>query len=550
MENHIFSRELVNKIADLSRDIYPVITDMDTDVTYLPEKTALFFGFDSQSYEHFFEDVLIEKVNDLDIEEYTEEMAQRLKGRRLSEELYIRMGNRDKNHMMGFSVEFMHYRENNHCYMILILKNVSAMQDIDPYTFLYGQPRYEKDIARYTKECSRLAVLEVEIDHIDEFNILYGTNFSSVIQKEIALEYIAMMDENKTVYHMNNSKFIFILRNADRKDAGRFMNRIREVINKTNIFNGFKFDFDVYSSCIMLKDYHGETSTILSKLEYMLDRAKERRTRELLFFNDMVLVNGQEHVNIMKEIHSSVLNHCEGFYVEYQPIVSSVDGRIAGAEALVRWKSKEYGVVSPGMFVDWLEDTPAMYEMGNFVMETSIRDAVEFRKINKDFFININASSEQLSRPMFGFEVAEILSKYDFPADHIWLEITERCRNLPIDVIKSVIAFIKEIGVNIALDDYGTGSASSQLLVELPIDEVKIDMSFIKGIHEQKKKQMMVKSIVDFANSVGMNSCIEGIEDEKVRDYMQGYNSTWFQGYCFSKPVSAEALKKMLMDAH
>lgn len=550
MGNQTFSRELVNKIADLSKDIYPVITDMDTGMTYIPEKTALFFGFDHQEYEHFFEDVLIEKVNENDIEEYNEEISQRLKGRRLSEELYIRMGNREKDHMMGFSVEFMHYRENNHCYMVLILKNASAMQDIDPYTYLYGQPRYEKDIARYIKDSRSLAVLEVEIDHIDEFNILYGADFSSVIQKEMALKYISMMDENKTVYHMNNSKFIFILRDADRGEAKLFMNRIRDAVNKTNVFKGYKFDFDLYSSGIMLNDYQGETSTILSKLEYMLDRAKETRSRELLFFNDMVLINGQEHVNIMKVIHSSVMNHCDGFYVEYQPIVSSVDGRIAGAEALVRWKNKEYGVVSPGLFIDWLEDTPAMYELGNFVMETSIRDAVEFRKINKDFFININASSEQLSRPVFGFEVADILAKYDFPADHIWLEITERCRDLPIDVIKSVIAFIKETGMNVALDDYGTGSASSQLLVELPIDEVKIDMSFIKGIKDQKKKQGMVKSIVDFANSVGMNSCIEGIEDESVRDYMQRYNSTWFQGYCFSKPVSAETLKKLLMDAH
>lgn len=106
-----------------------------------------------------------------------------------------------------------------------------------------------------------------------------------------------------------------------------------------------------------------------------------------MFFNDLVQINGDVDLDLMKVIHQSVLNQCDGFYVEYQPVVHAQTGEIVGAEALVRWKKEPYGIVPPGMFIDWLESNPCMYDLGNFVLKQALTDAVEFRKSNPDFLL-------------------------------------------------------------------------------------------------------------------------------------------------------------------
>ena len=106
--------------------------------------------------------------------------------------------------------------------------------------------------------------------------------------------------------------------------------------------------------------------------------------------------------------------------------------------------------------------------------------------------------------------------------------------------------FLHRRGIRVAIDDYGTGSASSTIVLNVPMDEIKIDMSFVRGITENGKKQAMVRSIVDFANECGMNTCIEGVEDEKLETYLRQYAVRWFQGYYYSKPVSIKEVEKLL----
>lgn len=265
-----------------------------------------------------------------------------------------------------------------------------------------------------------------------------------------------------------------------------------------------------------------------------------------MFFNDLVQINGDVNLDLMKVIHQSVLNGCDGFYLEYQPIVAAENGRIQGAEALVRWKKEPYGTVPPGMFIDWLEGNPCMYELGAFVLKQALTDAVEFRKENPEFFINVNVSAKQLEQRAFRKIVTDLLQETGFPADHLCLELTERCRNLPIEIMQEEITYLKQYGIRFAMDDYGTGCASSSIVLHTPMDEIKIDMSFVRGIIEDEKKQALVRSMIQFANDADLNSCIEGVEDEDMQDYLRGFGSTWFQGYYYSKPVCAKKILELL----
>lgn len=543
IEDVDFFSDMMAKVTDLSRNLYLLVTDLQKNLTFVPEKTAEFLGMEA-GYSLDFYQKLTAHVHPYDIPEYEEAMGKRLKKEALSEPLYIRMGKEKTDYMMGFSVDVL--RKENREYLIVVLKNENALQEIDAQTDLYSQVKFEEHIKDYLATRRKVAVLEIEFDHMNDMNILYGTNYSEQMQREIGLRFIYMMDADTAVYRMNSSNFAFILRDADREEAEAYMEKIKDTLKENAYIDGHFFEFKIYASGLILDDYKGDISTVQSKLEYTLEKARERRSTGILFFNDLVLSYGGMDLDLMKIIHQSVLNHCDGFYVEYQPIVTSEDGKIMGAEALVRWKKEPYGAIPPGLFIDWLENDPSMYDLGNFVLEQALWDSKSFLQQNPEFFINVNVSAKQLERPDFCRVVLELLDKTEFPVRHLCLEITERCRSLPVSVINERMAVLRGYGIKFAMDDFGTGSSSSAMALEMLIDEIKIDMSFIRKILVNKKNKAIVQSMVDFANAANIKSCLEGVENKALEDYLRTVGATWFQGYYYSKPVGADELEILL----
>ena len=545
MEKSQIFQEMISRISKLSQDSYLMVTDMQHNLTFVPESTAEFLGIPSGWCEDGYKIVLEKSVHPYDCPEYTEEMKKRLRGINLENDLYIRMG-KDKKYVMTRIITDMILEQGKNRYFIVLLRNQNVIPEIDPLTDLYGQVKFEKDIVDYIQQGRKVAVLEIEIDHMNDINILYGTNYSDRIQKVLAYRFIYMMDADKAVYRMGNSNYAFILRDASREEAAAFLEKIRARLEESVVLENNHFDLKIYASGIILDHYEGEISTVQSKLEYVLGKMRTRRDHKLMFFNDLVQINGDVDLDLMKIIHQSVLNECDGFYVAYQPVVHAQTGEIAGAEALVRWKKEPYGIVPPGMFIDWLESNPCMYDLGNFVLKQALTDAVEFRKSNPDFFINVNMSAKQLERKTFCGVVMALLKETGFPAGQLCLELTERCRSMSVSVMEEKLLYLKQHGVRLAMDDYGTGSASSSVLLQTPMDEIKIDMSFIRGITDNQTKQALVRSMVDFANKADLKSCLEGVEDEKLQNYLRSFGATWFQGYYYSRPVQAAAMQKLL----
>ena len=171
---------------------------------------------------------------------------------------------------------------------------------------------------------------------------------------------------------------------------------------------------------------------------------------------------------------------------------------------------------------------------------------MEIRKTRPDFVVNVNISATQLENHGFRQTVTDILNRTKFPPEYLCMELTERCKNMDIEFLKCELDFFRKLGIKIAIDDFGTGNATLNLLTELPIDELKVDMSFVRGIQESKPNQVLVQAVVSCANQLGYKSCIEGVEDKALFEYLHRYGSTYYQGYHFSKPVTLDEFKKLL----
>ena len=539
-----FIEKVVNSIEGLTRNSMFLITDMETRKTWLSEKACQLLDMTENCQENLFEK-MSELIHPYDKLEFDDAMADRLEGKNIGGELIIRLIKDGESIMISVLTDMVKDGTRDK-YLVVVLRNDNVEPEIDAHTDLYGRARFKSDIAKIIEKKAKVAVIELEIDHLDDISILYGMDCSDRIQKEVALRFIYMMDENKAVYRMNGGRFAFILKDYGRAESEGFVEHLRDIFENEIVFEGYQFAPKAYYSGLLLDNYVGEIDSVQSKMGYALDMAKSKHSKEVVFFNDLVRLESNADLELMKILYQSILRDCEGFYVEYQPIVRAQDGVIMGAEALVRWKKEPYGNVPPGVFIEWLEDNPIIFDLGNYVLREALLAGKKFISINKDFFINVNVSAKQLERNNFRHVVLEILAETGFPASHLCLELTERCRNLPISFLSEEMQFLRDTGIKLAMDDYGTGAASSSIVLNVPMNEIKIDMSFIKGIKTNPKQQALVKNMIKFANEAGLTTCLEGVEDKELEEYLRGYGATWFQGYCYSRPVSSETLEHML----
>ena len=525
---------------------YTWVTNLKEHESWCSTKVKEYFGLSAQIF-YEFEQLIKEMIHPQDQEEYQEKMNRWLKGMDLDSELGSRI--RGKNgiySMFTFHAKAICDENHNPEYLVIIIKNENIFPDIDPQTDLYSYARYVKDLERGIEREEKLAILQIQVEGFNTFNLIYGLDYSGELLRAIAHKFIFMMDMDKAVYRLECERFVFILKKAGREDLIDFEQQVRHALGNGIMVDGKTISFKMSSGAILLENYRGDSSSVRGQVAYALDHSVRKHQGQLVIFNDEVQTSRGVDFTLMKAIHQSVQNNCKGFYLEYQPIVAAQTGEVVGAEALVRWKHERYGTVPPGMFIEWMETDPSMYDLGNYVLRTALMEMKNLLMFKPDFFVDVNVSVRQLERPEFREEVLKILTDTAFPADLLCLELTERCKDFPLDKLKQEVEFFQSYGIRVAMDDYGTGSASSSIVMNIPMDEIKIDMSFIRNIMDNIKNQEMVRSILYFAGKSNMTTCLEGVESEELRNYLQNYNATWFQGYYYAKPLSVTDLAEMI----
>lgn len=546
-DNEGYMDLVMNKVNMLAEDTYIYVLHLRQNRAWFSETAKSYFGIkDTYVPDHY--EIMRGLIHPDDFWEYEEGIPERVRGVNLDRELCVRMKDASgEYHMYSIHTDIVTEEKNAEGYLLVLLHNENVLPRIDALTDLYSHTRFDADIETAIDKQAPFAVLMVKLERFTNLNIIYGTDFTNQILKKTALQFIYMMDENSAVYRLDGPKFGFILRGCGRKELLAFERKLREKLSEGIRVNNRLIKLKICVGAILIEQqYDGRADSLTSKASYALGHSETEHQGNMIIFNDEVRTSKNVDLDLMKVIHQSVRDGCTGFYVEYQPIVVSGTGRIIGAEALVRWRMEPYGTVPPGMFIEWMETDPAMYELGNYVLQTALRETSELLSILPEFVVNVNVSARQMEREGFRAEVLHILEQTRFPASHLCLELTERCRDMPLDVIKREVEFFQGYGIRMAMDDYGTGSASSGIVLYAPMDEIKLDMSFISGITEDAKKQAMVKSIVEFANSCGMSTCLEGVETEELQNYLRLYQATWFQGYFYSRPVEIGKLREMV----
>jgi len=243
------------------------------------------------------------------------------------------------------------------------------------------------------------------------------------------------------------------------------------------------------------------------------------------------------------------LKHGE-FFLRYQPILSLEQGSFVGVEALVRWQHPTQGELSPAAFIEIAEQSSLICDLSDFVIEEACRQAAEWRELaltqNKPpWYIAINLSARDLERPNLAQRISHALEKYELPAGLLHVELTESV--LLFEGAEFQLRQLKKLGINLAVDDFGTGFSSLSYLHRFPVDILKIDRSLIADLTPEKPSQALANGMVLLSKSLGLRTIAEGMENIEQLKIGRGLKFDCAQGYYFAKPLKAEEIPKFLL---
>lgn len=427
------------------------------------------------------------------------------------------------------------------------LTNHGIVDNVDPITNLYNIYEFSKYLSRMKTEHQSAHILCIGINQFSEINTVYGYITGNQILQKFALKLQDLIRGNGRLFRLDGVKFSMILEQSSPEIIDELYKKITDIGRCGIQLNNLCITFEISGAFLQFNETKVDANTIYTELLHAVSISKKEHLGKLVIYNSIQDGAVREEMILMDVIRQDVLNGCRGFYLMYQPQVD-INGKIIGAEALLRWSNDDYGVVPPGLYIPLLENDSCFYTLGLWIMKTALREAKVFLENDPDFHISINISYRQIEHYGFRDDVVKLLRQENFPAKNLTLELTEHCRSLNPQILEQDILFFKSLGIRIAADDFGTGYSTFRLMRQLSFDYIKIDRSFITHILEEYEDQIMLESIISCAQKLGMMVCIEGVETETVLEFIKQYRAEYYQGYLFAKPLSLSDMKKFLIE--
>ena len=284
---------------------------------------------------------------------------------------------------------------------------------------------------------------------------------------------------------------------------------------------------------------------LINCAEIVMLQRSERGRNSIDYFEAPILSDFMENIQLENQLKEAI--EAGDFELHYQPQYDSLSKKLRGVEALIRWRKQDGKLVSPAVFIPIAEKDGLIVQIGNWVLEEGIRAFKEwYDKYNYPMVLSLNISAIQYKRKDFVHRLLHLLDKYQVNPELIELEITE---SVLIDDFESVVDklhTLKEYGIKISLDDFGTGFSSLSYLKGLPIDTLKIDKSFIDTVIDDNSTRVITESIIAMVKKLGCETVAEGVETQEQFEYLKGINCDNIQGFLLGKPMPASEVDKLL----
>jgi diguanylate cyclase (GGDEF)-like protein/PAS domain S-box-containing protein len=399
--------------------------------------------------------------------------------------------------------------------------------------------------ARASAEGADLALLLIDLDHFKELNDTLGHHAGDQLLGELGPRLLACVPEAEIVARVGGDEFAVLLPAGVALEHAEFVaNRLKRTIELPFRLQGMTLLVRASVGIAMFPEHGHDAETLIQRADIAMYSAKSRGLAHEVYSASRD-GHSRARLALLGELPDAI--DSGQIVVHYQPKFDLATGRVEGAEALVRWEHPEAGLLGPGAFLPLAEQTGLMRPLTLRVLGAALSQCAGWREQGLDLSVAVNLGAPNLLDFALPRDVAALLAGWDVPPERLKLEITETIVAAdPVRVIE-IMNLLLEVGVQLSLDDFGTGSSSLAYLRELPVQELKIDKSFVLGMEHDAQAAMIVQTIVELAHNLGLEAVGEGIETEAVHALLRGAGCDLGQGFLMGRPMPAEQLTALVL---
>ena len=384
-----------------------------------------------------------------------------------------------------------------------------------------------------------VSVFYLDVDRFHSINETMGYRAGDEMLHLLAQRLQMAIAEHGLLWRVSGDEFVAAVRYLPGQlDPRTFADSLREALELPFVLSTYQI---FVSATIGIASYPHNTSLpedLFNYAEAAMMRAKRNGRNSVHHFGNEQAEELRERLSIGSRLRDAVRN--DELVLYYQPQVSSYDSRIIGMEALVRWDTKDMGLLPPRRFIGVAEELGIIVELGRWVLRAACREARTWHDFGcNDVRVAVNVSALQLQRLSFIDEVCDALESSGLPADLLELEITESAIMENVERATEIMNALRELGVHLALDDFGIGYSSLAHLRHFPIDKLKIDQSFVRDVAQESGEAAIVRAITAMGHELQLKVMAEGVETAAQIGYLKRNHCDEFQGYVFGEPVPA-----------
>jgi len=399
-----------------------------------------------------------------------------------------------------------------------------------------------QSMQRSDRTKARMALMFLDLDNFKIINDKHGHDAGDCVLRECAKRLTSCVRKQDLIARLGGDEFTIILENIkDRRNAERIARKIVASLSEPIDISGSRV---ISSASIGISFYDGQieisAETLIKQTDIAMVRAKKagRNTYKYFMRNSKEINSPGDNISVLLD---RALEQKE-FHLHYQPQIDTETHELIGAEALLRWNTKELGSVLPTVFIPLLEDSGHIVEVGEWVLKTACQnwaDWIKGGKISANTTISVNLSALQFTQEDAVKAIAKILSKTGLQANQLDLELTESTLLHNTERNLHTLKKLKNLGVSLTIDDFGTGFSSLPYLKHFCFDRLKVDRSYINHILDNTVDAAISSSIINLAENLGLKVIAEGVDSWGKVNRVKSYGCTIMQGYYYSRPLAA-----------
>ncbi len=430
-----------------------------------------------------------------------------------------------------------------------IRSRTAELEYLAHYDDLTGLPnrnllfdRLDQVIAESQKESTTFALLMIGLDRIREINNTLGHYFGDMILQQAADVLVKEQNQIELVARSGDDIFVIVLANCDQGHAEEVAHEVHEALDRTFYLDGHPLHMKAQIGMTLFPEHGIDADTLMRHADVALHSV--RRTRmEYSVYDPSLNKHGLRDLKLLGDLRAA-LNSEDQLMLHFQPKVSLRERRLIGVECLIRWNHPQMGLVSPELFVPLAEKTGLIRPLTLWVLNAAFNQVSRWQEMGLNIISAINLSAWNLQdRHLLG-QIRELTEAWGVKPSRIEMEVTESAMMDDPERVLSLLRELSEMGIRLSIDDFGTGYSSMSYLKRLPVDEVKIDKSFVLNLDSNAEDRAIVKATIDLAHSLGLEVIAEGVDSQETIDLLIEMGCDTAQGFYISRPQSALDLLK------